>query len=145
MTIDKTGALWRGEDLRDLTDYIRAFRAGGYPVAQVKESICAQCAGTSFRVAVDDDEGCGQRTCVTCGDVAFIADSAHYWPDASPGECACPCGGEVFAVGVGFALNADNEIRWISLGLRCLTDGTLGVYTDWKIDYSPAAQLFDQA
>ena len=35
----------------------------------------------------------------------------------------------------------DHEIRWISVGLRCLTDGTLGVYTDWKIDYTPTAHL----
>ena len=41
----------------------------------------------------------------------------------------------------GFAMTADNEVRWISVGLRCLTDDTLGVYTDWKIDYGPTAHL----
>jgi hypothetical protein len=36
-------------------------------------------------------------------------------------------------------------VRWISLGLRCLTDNTLGVYTDWEIDYSPTEHLLAQA
>lgn len=38
-------------------------------------------------------------------------------------------------------MTADDEVRWVSVGLRCLTDGTLGVYTDWKIDYTPTAHL----
>jgi hypothetical protein len=32
-------------------------------------------------------------------------------------------------------------VRWISLGLRCVQDGTLGVYADWKVDYSPTGHL----
>ncbi|MFI5896109.1 alpha/beta fold hydrolase [Actinoplanes sp. NPDC051513] len=40
---------------------------------------------------------------------------------------------------------ADREVRWISIGLRCLTDGTLGVYADWKIDYTPTAHLLTSA
>ena len=40
---------------------------------------------------------------------------------------------------------ADGEIRWVSVGLRCGSDGLLGVYTDWKIDYSPSRQLLEGA
>jgi hypothetical protein len=40
---------------------------------------------------------------------------------------------------------ADDEVRWISLGLGCLTDGVLGVYSDWKIDYVPTAHLLADA
>jgi hypothetical protein len=39
----------------------------------------------------------------------------------------------------------DDEVRWISVGLRCLADNTLGVYTDWKVDYLPTAHLLADA
>jgi hypothetical protein len=43
---------------------------------------------------------------------------------------------------VGFALHDDGEVRWISVGLRCLADdNTLGVYADWKVNYSPSGHL----
>ncbi|SPL94568.1 unnamed protein product [[Actinomadura] parvosata subsp. kistnae] len=46
---------------------------------------------------------------------------------------------------MGFALRGDGEVRWVSVGLRCLRDGSLGVYADWKIDYSPTAHLLEPA
>ena len=67
------------------------------------------------------------------------ADSAEFWDEADPGECACPYGGDTFAVAVGFSLRDGGDVRWISIGLRCLTDNTLGVYADWKINYGPRA------
>ncbi|WP_069166912.1 hypothetical protein [Nocardia altamirensis] len=141
MVIDKSGQWWRGEDLTDLAEFVRAFRANGYKVDRVLESVCAQCDGRAFRVEADDDEGAARRTCTGCGTASFIADSAEYWDDADHGECACPCGGMEFAVAVGYALRDNGDIRWISVGLRCIADGTLGVYADWKIDYSPALDL----
>jgi hypothetical protein len=73
------------------------------------------------------------------------ADSAEFWDEADPGECACPCGGDTFAVAVGFSLRDGGDVRWISIGLRCLTDNTLGVYADWKINYGPSGHLLSQA
>lgn len=141
MAVDRSGELWRGEDFADLADYLREFRPGGYLVVRVKEVICLRCEGRAFTVLADDEEGCAQACCVACGERAFIADSADYWPDAEPEECACPCGGEVFQAATGFALRADGEVRWISVGLRCTQDGTMGVYADWKIDYGPTDHL----
>ena len=46
---------------------------------------------------------------------------------------------------VGYALLDDGEVRWISVGLRCLKDDTLGVHADTKIDYSPSHHLLRQA
>jgi hypothetical protein len=46
-------------------------------------------------------------------------------------------------VAVGFALRDDGSVKWVYSGLRCVTDGTLGVYGDWKIDYAPTEHLFD--
>ncbi|MEV1109430.1 hypothetical protein [Micromonospora sp. NPDC049751] len=84
-------------------------------------------------------------SCTACGARAFVADSADYWGDAEPGDCACPCGGEVFHVAVGFARYADGEVRWISVGLHRVQDGAMGVYADWKINYRPTDHLLDGA
>lgn len=144
VTLDKSGEHWRGDTFDDLAASIRDFRAGGYPVATVVESRCGRCDGRAFRVEVSADES-SRRTCVACGDTAFIGDSAEHWDDGEREECACPCGNEAFAAGVGFAFTDDGEIRWVSLGLRCLRDGVLGVYADVKIDYSPSRHLLEQA
>lgn len=145
VAIDTSGAHWRGENLGDLAEYLRDFKAGGYPVEDVAESVCAGCGGRGFRVAADDEAGCAQRLCAGCGETAYLADSAEYADEADLEFCECPCGGETFAVALGFARRTDREIRWVSVGLRCLTDGTLGVYTDWKIDYSPTQHLLTSA
>lgn len=144
MTLDKSGEFWRGEDFDDLAEYVRHFEAGGYRVATVAESRCGGCDGRAFRVRRDEEEN-SQRVCIGCGVVAFIGDSAEYWSEDDADFCACPCGGEEFAVAVGFAFFDDGEVRWISVGLRCLKDGLLGVYADTKIDYSPSRHLLDQA
>ena len=145
VTIDTSGQHWRGENMADLADYLRAFRAGGYAVEDVAESVCTGCSGRSFRVAVDDEEGCAERACVACGAGVYLADSAAHADGANLEPCECPCGAGTFAVALGVARAADREVRWISIGLRCLTDGTLGVYADWKIDYSPTAHLLTSA
>jgi hypothetical protein len=142
VAVDKSGELWRGENFEDLAEFVRHFEAGGYPVAVVKESRCGRCDGLAFRVDLTEEEA-ARRVCLACGEAAFIGDSADYWEDDHD-NCACPCGGEDFAVAVGFALFDDGDVRWISIGLRCLTDGTLGVYADLKIDYGPSRQLLDQ-
>ncbi|GAA4587425.1 hypothetical protein GCM10023194_36280 [Planotetraspora phitsanulokensis] len=145
MAIDTSGELWRGEGFEDLAEFIRECQPGGYAVERVREAVCAGCTGKSFHVLADDVEGCVQRVCVVCGDAFYIADSAEYEDDADLGECACPCGGEEFGVAVGFAFRGDGEVRWVSVGLRCLKDGGLGVYADWKIDYGPTAHLLEMA
>jgi hypothetical protein len=114
-------------------------------VVDVVESVCATCTGRNFRLTADDEQGCAQRVCVTCGAEAYIADSAEHADDADLQPCECPCGGDTFAVAIGFARRSDQEVRWISIGLRSLADGTLGVYADWKIDYSPTSHLLTSA
>ena len=75
---------------------------------------------------------------------AFTVALVDVASDAEPEDCACPCGGETFEVAVGFALRDGGDVKWVSVGLRCTIDGTLGVYADWKIDYSPTTALFDR-
>ena len=51
------------------------------------------------------------------------------------------CGTKLCPEGLRFAVRDDGDINWVSVGLRCLADGVVGVYADWKIDYSPAQDL----
>jgi hypothetical protein len=97
-----------------------------------------------FRLEADAEEDCARRTCTTCDTAAFICDSADYWSEASPEAVACPCSGELFELGVGFSLCGNGDVRWITVGERCVRCGVLGTAVDWKIDYGPTDQLFDQ-
>ena len=143
MTVSKQGSSWKGTEAADLGEYLRTFAAGGYTVAAVVHAACATCGAldAGFSVMLDDEEGAAIRTCRSCHAEVAMLDSVEFMEDADLGEAACPCGHEVFDVAVGFALRENAEVRWVSLGLRCLNDGLLGVYADWKIDYSPSRHL----
>ena len=141
MAIGRSGQRRPETAAAELDAYLREFQAGGYPVTQVVHVACARCGGSEFGVRVDDDAGYADRTCQLCGDRCVMLDAPDVAEDADPGDAACPCGGERFDVGVGFALRADGEVRWVSVALRCTADGVLGVYADWKIDYSPSGHL----
>jgi hypothetical protein len=128
----------------DLAGYIRDFQAGGHPVQHVKDLTCTRCRGTEFLLAVDDDDICAVATCRNCRISRPIADSGQRLRDAEPGECDCVCGGETFAVAVGFAMTGA-DVRWVTVGLRCLTDDVLGVILDWEITERPSAHLLTAA
>jgi hypothetical protein len=154
MTIDKSGEFWKGTEAADLDEFLPAYAAGGYPVERTVHSQCASCGAGSFALTVDDEEGYAGRRCISCGTLVHMLDSGEYFDDASPEECACPCGGEEFELAVGYAMvdvvgedgsPAGREVKWVSIGARCVRDGTLGVYTDWKIDYGPTDHLFGAA
>lgn len=109
------------------------------------ESVCANCDGRVFEVAINEDADAARRTCVACGDSAFLADSEDHWTETDIGYAACPCGNEEFEAAIAFAIGPDDEIRWTTVGLRCTEDGATGVYADWKIDYTPTAHLLTMA
>jgi hypothetical protein len=138
--IDKSGEWWTGTEFKDLVTYLREVTAESYPAGPVVQSTC-ECGAQVFTLEADADEGCAARTCTSCGRVAFIADSADYWDDAEPGEVQCPCGQGAFELGVAFAQRHNSDVRWITVGVRCLVCGVLGSPVDWKIDYSPTDHL----
>jgi hypothetical protein len=144
VTIDKSQQWWRGSDADDLDELLREFSAANYPVDRVAHAVCSNCDAAVFDVVLDDEEGCAGRICATCRSSILMLDSQDTAEGADLGQAACPCGGERFEVAVGFALRDDDEIRWVYIALRCIADGTLGVYADWKIDCSPTAQLLEQ-
>ncbi|MDP9371333.1 MAG: hypothetical protein M3Q65_02525 [Chloroflexota bacterium] len=144
VAIDTSGKWWKGEDFSDLVEYIRLLTAEGYPADRVVQSVCT-CGDTAFRLLVDQEEGCAQRTCATCGEVAFICDSAEYWEDAKPKKVHCPRKHDVGEVAVGFSLREDGEVKWVTIGRRCITCGILGSPVDWKINYGPSGHLLTMA
>lgn len=143
VTIDKRRKWWRGTDAADLDEMLRAFSADGHPVERIEHARCASCGSAVFAVRLDDDEGFAQRTCVACRSVVLLLDSDEDVDEVEPGDAACPCGGEQFQVAVGFAFyQQSRDVRWVYVALRCVSDGVLGVYCDWKIDYAPTNHLF---
>lgn len=74
-----------------------------------------------------------------------MLDSSEYADDAELEECACPCGGESFNLAVGYQLRDSGDVRWVYVAARCVSDGVLGCYTDWKVDYSPSEHLLTLA
>jgi hypothetical protein len=145
MPIDKTGAWWKGADFADLTDYLREYCRDGYPADVIVQSVCA-CGHTTFRLEGDSEEGCARRTCAACRMPAFIGDSADYWDEAGPETLTCrPCRGRLFEIGVAFSTRDDGDIKWITVGQRCVRCGVLGSFIDWKIDYGPTDHLLNHA
>jgi hypothetical protein len=139
--IDTSGKWWKGENFDDVAEYLRLLTADGYPAKRVLEPTCT-CGGHAFRLHRDPNEGVARRTCVSCGAKAFIGDSGELWAEARPRLVKCPCGGAEFQLGVGFALRDNGDVRWITVGERCLACGILGAAIDWKVDYSPTDHLF---
>jgi hypothetical protein len=144
MTVKKLGSSWTGSVAGDLDEYLHAFAAGGYRVGEVVHAACAACGhgDAGFAMMLDDEEGAAVRRCLGCQAEEPMLDSVEFLDDAELGAAACPCGYEEFDVAAGFALREDaHEVRWVSIGLRCRNDGLLGVYADWKVDYSPSRHL----
>jgi hypothetical protein len=138
----------RAASFEELAGFLRRAEPGGCPVDEVVECVCRSCDGRRFQVSVMDTAQAARRTCLDCGRHELIADSIEYWDDDPDVQCpcACVCGKEDFTGAVGFALREDGEdIRWISVALRCLACGHLGVYEHWRVDWSPSNYLLDQA
>ena len=143
MAIDTSGKWWRGEGFADLVEYLRILTEESYPVDQVIQAICV-CGNTTFRLFADPEEGCAQRVCTKCKQRSFICDSADYWDEAEPKQIRCPDRHTIFELGVGFSLREDSEVRWITVGGRCVKCRVLGSPVDWKVNYGPSSQLLTQ-
>jgi hypothetical protein len=145
VVIDKSGRWWKGTEFADVAEYLRTATAEGHPADEIVQSVC-RCGHTLFRLEGDRDEGCARRICAACGVQAYIADSDEYWDDAEPVTLVCvSCRGRIFEVGVAFSKRADGDIRWITVGERCVRCGVLGSFVDWKIDYGPTDHLLMRA
>ncbi|MBI2390099.1 MAG: hypothetical protein HYV09_10975 [Deltaproteobacteria bacterium] len=137
MTIDESDEFWKGTEFPDVVAYLVALEPGGYQIDRVIEARC-ECGGTSFHVNVDRDDELAQTQCVHCGAKTFVADSEDHWDASVIERQTCPCGGQVFEVGLGLCIREDKVdgdwVRWGSVGSRCLACGILASAIDWKSD-----------
>jgi hypothetical protein len=146
MAIDRSGMWWTGENLDDLSAYLRELCADSYPADQVRHCRCSQCDGIVFGLRADRNEGTARRTCRTCGAKQFIADSRDHWADCSPRTWKCVCGCRDANLAVAYSLfDESGDVRWITVGQRCTGCGVMGSYVDWKVAYGPSGHLLDQA
>lgn len=141
MAIDKSGKWWKGQNADDLVDYVRLLTQQGYPATKFAIAKCA-CGTDCFRLYADQNEGCAKRQCTSCGKEVFICDSEDASEEASLQKVGCKCQKDVFDLAVGFSLRDTGEIKWITVGARCISCGVLGSYVDWKIDYAPTDHLY---
>lgn len=73
-----------------------------------------------------------------------MGDSADY-VEAELGQHTCMCDGEALEIGVGVALYAGSQdVRWFYIGCRCPACGLVGVYADWKNEFSNYRDLLDR-
>jgi hypothetical protein len=142
MAIDTSGTWWKGSDFHDLSEYIGLLNAEGYTIGQVIQSLCT-CQNRTFTLRVDAREGCAQRTCTSCHNQALIGDSADIWAEATPSNVRCRCRHTIFEVGIGFSFRDKIEVRWITVGHRCVSCGILGSAVNWGVDYVPSSHLLN--
>jgi hypothetical protein len=80
----------------------------------------------------------------------MICDSAEYWEETEPEAWACTeCGCDTCNISVGFSLYPAQpgqraDVRWLSVGQRCVQCGVLGSFVDWQVGYGPSNDLLDQ-
>ena len=133
--------VWKGQNADDLIEYVRLLTQQGYPATKFAIAKCA-CGTHRFRLCADQNDGCAKRQCTSCGKDAFICDSEDASEEASLKKVRCKCKKDVFDLAVGFSLRDTGEIRWITVGARCVSCGMLGSYVDWKINYAPTDHLY---
>lgn len=144
MALARRSGTWTGSEFADLAVYLRTTVEARHPIHVVLQSTCG-CRETAFRLEVDPEEGCACRACTACGAQAHIADSNERWPQAEPVPAVCACGGERFELGVAFSFRGDGEVRWITVGRRCLRCARLDCAADWEIDGRGTEHLLERA
>ncbi|WP_163995445.1 hypothetical protein [Pyxidicoccus caerfyrddinensis] len=142
MALKKRGKHFYGDSQVDIRDELRRYGTlAGYPPVQFADAVCT-CGSRHFRLSVDDEEGVAVRVCSACGHEHPMGDSEEYLDEASPGECECPCGTNVFELTVGVALyDSSDDVRWLYVGCRCKACGLTACYGDWKNEFNGYAEL----
>jgi hypothetical protein len=135
-----------GDDGGDLEDFLKERGADGYPIQDIRHSLCRSCGGTAFEVHGVLDERMVKRICGTCAAEQYIGDSETFWDEDSSYVSACVCGAELFNVAVGFSLYAGDVpgVRSLATAERCVACGRVGSLAEWLLR-STDMTLLDRA
>ena len=136
MAIKKRGNHHYGEKQTGIREeLLRYSRLNDYVADHFADAVC-KCGSKLFQLTLDENAGAAVRICVACRNEHPIGDSDEYLEDAELGQCACPCGKEVFEITVGVSLYEDSaDVKWIYLGCRCPSCGLTATYGDWKNEF----------
>jgi hypothetical protein len=153
LAIDDSGTWWVGSDTGDIEPYLVAYTQppDGYPITTFHPVRCA-CGHDRFRLQRAGD--IARRSCAACGTVAYTCRQAEDWEEAAdeedPEAYACvECRCEQANVGVGFAGYGEDHlkdaVKWFYFGVRCAACGVLGCFTDGKVGWGPAVEVYRDA
>lgn len=147
MAIENTEGICKGENIYDLMEYTKLYtEKTGNPSNILIEPKC-DCSNNHFYIEVIQGISAIKRRCSKCGQEAFIADSEKHWPNYRPETVKCSCNNKEFELVVAFSMRTSifyKEVKWITVGQRCVKCGILGSSVGWKIDYSPSGHLLDK-
>jgi hypothetical protein len=134
VAIRKVGVWDVSDSPADLDEYLRTQGADGYPVTDVRHSLCSACGGTVFMMRCAD--AAVERTCRACGTVAWIADSKQFWDEEEAAIFVCDqCTDDVVedcAIAVGFSVTGDG-VQSLAVASRCANCGRLGCCAEWTL------------
>ncbi len=120
MAIDRSGGFWKGTHLYDVAEYLEMAAV----LHRVVQPIC-NCGSRRFRLRSDYDLACVQTTCPNCGIEGHLRANDEQWQEADLSRDICPCGCELFQLGLGVEQAADGTWRWTILGEWCDSCGML--------------------
>ena len=141
---------WAGDNLYDWSPTSARIRLSTQQTDAVAAR-CGHCAGQVFVLETDESSTWVRRTCVGCDQTVYMLDGEEYWPTTEEEAEAnffveCTCGSDQFEAAVGFTFYDDaptSDVRWVSIAVRCTTDGLIGYCASRKIRYGPSRHLVD--
>lgn len=136
MALNKRGRHYYGDSQDDIRSEVQRYsQLNRYVAKHFADAIC-ECGSKVFRLSLDDNAGVAIRICSKCNSEHAIGDSKDYLKDATPEECACPCGNEAFEITLGVSLYDNSvDVKWLYLGCRCPECKLTAVYGDWKNEF----------
>lgn len=139
--IDTSKKYWTGDSADDISEYLCLYSEDDE--LDVKPVICHICENNSFELRIDQTEDAIQIKCIKCGTKKIILDCDDVWEDARPRlrKCSVCKSCKSYNVRVGFSRRENGNTKWVYIGNRCTSCGTLGSYLDWKIDYEPTDEM----
>lgn len=138
--IDRTPKYWTGDSPEDIDEWLGEYTE--LDDLQVKTVHCRSCGKDVFKIRVDQNEGAVQVICHSCGMKKILLDGEEIWKECRPRARKCPiCKESLYNVRVGFHYRDNGDVKWVYIGNRCISCGTLGSFADWSIDYGPTEEM----